>query len=89
VVFHVHNDYVRQQAQPFRIRKRVADRQNPGTIPKRLQRLFLQLLIHIGERLRNSMNFHMVERVIKSLLDALIVAIHTGWYLGGTQESET
>ena len=53
-MFHVHNDYVRQQAQHFRVRKRVADEQDRGTIPKRLERLFLQLLIHTGERLRNS-----------------------------------
>jgi hypothetical protein len=53
-MFHAHNDYVRQQAQHFRSRKRVADEQPPGTIPKRLERLFLQLFIHTGERLRNS-----------------------------------
>jgi hypothetical protein len=35
VMCHVHNDYVRQPAQPFRVRKGVADYKNPGTIPKR------------------------------------------------------
>jgi hypothetical protein len=54
VVFHVHNDYVRLRAQHFGVRKRVADQQPPGTIPKRLERLFLQLFIYSGERLRNS-----------------------------------
>jgi len=46
VVFHVPNDYVRLQAQRFRVRKRVADQQPLGTIPKRPERLFLQLFIH-------------------------------------------
>jgi hypothetical protein len=32
------------------------------------------------------MKFHIIERVP---LDALVVAIHTDWYVGGTQESET
>jgi hypothetical protein len=54
VVFQVHNDYVTLQAKHFRSRNRVADQQLPGTIPTRLKWLFLQLFIHIGEKLRNS-----------------------------------
>ena len=33
-----------------------------------------------------AMDFHIYSR---SSLDAAIVAIHTGWYVGSTQESET
>jgi len=46
VVFHVHNDYVTQQARHFRIQKRVADKQLPVTIPQRLEWPFLQLFIY-------------------------------------------
>ena len=35
------------------------------------------------------MDFHIVEHIVKSFLTLLIVTIHTGWYVGGTQESET
>lgn len=45
-MFHVHNDYVTQQARHFRIQKRVADKQLPGTIPQRLEWPFLQLFIY-------------------------------------------
>jgi len=44
-VFHVHNDYATQQGQHSRVRKRVAASQSSGTIPKRLERLFLPLFI--------------------------------------------
>jgi hypothetical protein len=54
VVFHVHNDYARLQAQRFRVRKQVADYQTPETVPKLLERLFLQLFIRIGERSRRT-----------------------------------
>jgi len=42
-VFHLQNDYVSLQAQHFRVQKRVAGQQPGGTIPKMLERLFLQL----------------------------------------------
>jgi hypothetical protein len=35
VGFHVHGDYVKQQAQHFSVRNRVANSQPLGTIPKR------------------------------------------------------
>lgn len=44
-MFHVHNDCVRQQVQDFTARSRVTEQQLSGTIPKRLERLFLQLFI--------------------------------------------
>jgi hypothetical protein len=50
VVFHVHNDYATQQAEPFRIRKRVPDQQPPGTTAKRPEGLFLQLSIQTVAR---------------------------------------
>jgi hypothetical protein len=46
VVFNVHHDYVTLQVQAFGVRKRVAGEQHSWTIPKRLERLFLQLFIH-------------------------------------------
>jgi hypothetical protein len=48
-------DYVTQQAGRFRARKRVADEHPPRTVPKPLERLFLQLFIHTlaqGYRIR-------------------------------------
>jgi hypothetical protein len=50
VVFNVYNDYVTLQAQGFRVRKRVAGQQHSWIIPKRLERLFLQLFIHTPVR---------------------------------------
>jgi hypothetical protein len=56
-MFHARDDYVRPQAQQFKLRKRMADRQNPGTIERRPEPPFLQLLIHICEKLQHSVDF--------------------------------
>jgi len=45
-VFHVRNDYVKQQDRHFSGRKQVASQQPLETIPERLERLFLPLSIH-------------------------------------------
>jgi len=64
-VFHAHNDYVRLQPQPFRVRKRVANQQNPGTVPSSRSGACLCNSISASER---AMHFHIVERVGRSLL---------------------
>ena len=85
-MFHVHNDYVRQRPQHFRVRKRVADQQNSGAITKRLERLFLQLFIHTGERFMEFENVSSQESGRSIVIDFQTMNIHTGLYVRKPRE---
>src|SRR5215469_14418486 len=49
-MFHVPNDLVKRRTSHFRVRTLMADLQFPGTTPKPLEGLFLQLFIHTLEK---------------------------------------
>jgi hypothetical protein len=67
------------------------NRPSPNLCCKKL--FFLQFFIHTGEGLQNSRTSskRQAAQLCWTLisLDALKVHIHTGWYVGSTQESET
>jgi hypothetical protein len=88
VALHFHNDYVRQQAQRVRPRKRVAESQLRGTKAKRARATFSPTF---HTHWREVMRFEKVgsqKSGSSSVIDFQIINIHTGWYAGSTQASE-
>ena len=67
----------------------MADQQPRGTIPKRLEDCFSNFSYTLarGYEIRERQRRNKSGRLI--VIDFQTITIHTGWYVGGTQEPKT